>query len=48
MGVDSQPADVERILDVPEGWALIAYLCVGYRSRNSYYGVGAAWMGATD
>jgi len=24
------PTDVERILDVPEGWSLIAYLCVGY------------------
>jgi 5,6-dimethylbenzimidazole synthase len=24
------PAQVERILDVPEGWSLIAYLCLGY------------------
>src|SRR6266850_3037369 len=24
------PPDVERILEVPEGWWLIAYLCVGY------------------
>jgi 5,6-dimethylbenzimidazole synthase len=24
------PPDVERILDVPEGWSLIAYLCLGY------------------
>jgi 5,6-dimethylbenzimidazole synthase len=23
------PPDVERILDVPEGWSLIAYLCLG-------------------
>src|SRR5258708_25869665 len=24
------PPDVERILEVPAGWALIAYLCLGY------------------
>jgi len=24
------PPDGNRILDVPEGWALIAYLCGGY------------------
>jgi 5,6-dimethylbenzimidazole synthase len=24
------PPDVERILGVPEGWSLIAYLCLGY------------------
>jgi len=24
------PADIERILEVPEGWSLIAYLCMGF------------------
>ena len=24
------PAEVRRILDVPESWKLIAYLCLGY------------------
>jgi len=25
------PPDVERILDVQEGWSLVAYLCLGYQ-----------------
>ena len=25
-----QPAEIERILDVPKDWALVAYLCIGY------------------
>lgn len=25
-----EPAHIDRILDVPQGWALVAYLCIGW------------------
>ena len=28
------PAEIERVLEVPEGWSLIAYLCLGYPAEE--------------
>ncbi len=30
-----QPEEINRILDVPDDWRLIAYLCLGYPQRES-------------
>lgn len=30
-----QPSEINRILDVPDDWRLIAYLCLGYPQRES-------------
>lgn len=29
-----EPAHIDRILDVPQGWALVAYLCIGYAEEE--------------
>lgn len=45
-----EPAEVHRLLDVPESWSLVAYLCVGYpqEEHDDPELVRAGWQDRVD